>query len=43
MEIIAETALHGGRHVVVRHDSDTCHCPMEFALFIPAGKDRFPA
>ena len=35
MEIIAETALHGGRHVVVRHDSETCHCPMEFALFIP--------
>ena len=42
MEIIAETALHGGRHLVVRHDSDTCHCPMEFALFIPAGEGPFP-
>lgn len=37
VEIIAETRLHGGRHLVVRHDSSTTHCPMEFALFIPPG------
>jgi S-formylglutathione hydrolase len=42
MQIITETALFGGRHVVVRHDSETCHCPMEFALFIPAGEGPFP-
>ncbi len=42
MEVIAENALYGGRHVLIRHDSEICHCPMEFALFIPAGKGPFP-
>ena len=42
METIAETSLHDGRHLVVRHDSSTCRCPMEFALFVPSGAGPFP-
>ena len=41
MEILAQTALYGGRHVVIRHMSDACKCPMEFALFVPPGKGPF--
>ena len=42
MEIIAQNALHGGRHLVVRHDSDVTSCPMELAIFIPPGEGPFP-
>ena len=40
MEIISQSALHGGRHMVVRHDSEATQCPMEFALFIPGDAPR---
>jgi len=42
MEILVDTALHGGRHVVVRHASAAVGCDMEFALFIPAGEGPLP-
>ena len=42
MEILVDTGLHGGRHVVVRHPSGVTGCEMEFAVFIPRGKGPFP-
>ena len=42
MEILVDTALHGGRHQVVRHDSGITQCPMEFAVFTPPGEGPFP-
>lgn len=42
MEIIAENALHGGRHLVVRHDSAVTGTAMELAIFIPEGQGPFP-
>lgn len=42
MEILVDTGLHGGRHVVVRHVSEATGCEMEFALFVPQGKGPFP-
>ena len=40
MEVLADTALHGGRHLVIKHDSAVSRCPMEFALFIPPNADK---
>lgn len=42
MDIIAENALHGGRHLVIRHDSTVTSTPMELAIFIPPGEGPFP-
>ena len=39
MQILADTALHGGRHLVVRHKSTVTGTEMEFALFIPSHQD----
>ena len=35
MEILTDTALFGGRHVVVRHQSAITNCAMDVAIFIP--------
>jgi S-formylglutathione hydrolase len=42
MEIIADNALHGGRHLVIRHESGVTMTPMELAIFIPPGEGPFP-
>ncbi len=42
MEILTKTALFGGTHMVVRHDSAVTNTPMELAIFIPPGKGPFP-
>ena len=41
MEQIADIAAHGGRHQVWRHHSQILNCVMEFALFVPPGKEPF--
>ena len=33
--LVTETALHGGRHLVIRHDSTTTNTRMELSVFIP--------
>lgn len=44
MEILTDTALFGGRHLVVRHQSAVTRCAMEVAIFIPpqAGDKALP-
>ena len=44
MEILTDTALFGGRHLVVRHQSAVTRCAMEVAIFIPpqAGDNALP-
>ena len=34
-DLVTETALHGGRHLVVRHDSALTNTRMELSIFIP--------
>ena len=33
--LVTETALHGGRHLVIRHDSTSTNTRMELSVFIP--------
>jgi S-formylglutathione hydrolase len=42
MDILTDTALFGGRHLVIGHDSTVTSTPMELAVFIPPGKGPFP-
>lgn len=42
MEILADTALFGGRHLVVRHQSAVTNCAMEVAIFIPPHQGNEP-
>ena len=35
MTILTETALFGGTHLVIKHDSDVIGAPMELAIYIP--------
>lgn len=42
MEIIAQNALYGGRHLVFRHKSMMTGTEMEFAAFVPHGEGPFP-
>ena len=35
METISLARSHGGTQGVYRHQSDQCHCPMTFAVFLP--------
>jgi S-formylglutathione hydrolase len=36
MEISADVRSHGGRQLVITHDSAACRTPMTFSLFLPA-------
>jgi len=40
--LVTETALHGGRHLVIRHNSSATQTRMELAVFIPPGEGPFP-
>ena len=42
MEILTETGLFGGKHLVIRHHSTTTNTAMELAIFIPHGTGPFP-
>ena len=35
MEITNENISHGGRQLVVTHDSKACNCEMKFSIFLP--------
>ncbi len=35
MQIINENTSHGGRQLVITHDSETCNCEMKFSVFLP--------
>lgn len=37
MKTIAETRMMGGTHRVIRHDSTTTQCAMDWAIFTPTG------
>ena len=36
MKIVSENTSHGGRQIVVEHDSTSCNCKMTFSVFLPA-------
>ena len=45
VEIVSENKSHGGRQLVVRHDSAACRCGMTFSIFLPPqaeGGGRLP-
>ena len=35
MEVVSEIKSHGGRQLVVKHESDACRCEMTFSVFLP--------
>src|SRR5580765_5141493 len=35
MEVVSENKSHGGRQLVVKHESSACRCEMTFSIFLP--------
>ena len=35
MEVVSESKSHGGRQLVVKHESSACRCEMTFSVFLP--------
>ena len=35
MEVVSETKSHGGRQLVLKHESSACRCAMTFSVFLP--------
>jgi S-formylglutathione hydrolase len=35
MEIVSENKSHGGRQLVLKHESNACRCDMTFSVFLP--------
>src|SRR5262245_56241484 len=35
MEVVSENKSHGGRQLVVKHESNACRCEMAFSVFLP--------
>jgi S-formylglutathione hydrolase len=35
MEVVSENKSHGGRQLVLKHDSSACGCEMTFSVFLP--------
>jgi len=35
MEVVSENRSHGGRQLVVKHESSACRCEMNFSVFLP--------
>ena len=42
LKTVSSTASFSGTQSVHRHDSKSCHCTMQFAVFTPAGEGPFP-
>jgi S-formylglutathione hydrolase len=40
MKIINENISHGGRQLVLIHDSTSCHCEMKFSVFLPPQAEK---
>ena len=42
MQITNENITHGGRQLVLTHDSDACNCEMKFSVFLPPQAETKP-
>ena len=42
MQITNKNISHGGRQLVVTHDSDACNCEMKFSVFLPPQAETKP-
>lgn len=42
MQITNENLSHGGRQLVVTHDSSACHCEMKLSVFLPPQAETQP-
>lgn len=42
MEIVSENISHGGRQLVITHESSSCHCQMKFSVFLPPQAETSP-
>ena len=42
MQITNENISHGGRQLVLTHDSDACNCEMKFSVFLPPQAETKP-
>jgi len=40
MEVVSENKSHGGRQLVVKHESTACRCEMTFSVFLPPQAER---
>jgi len=40
MEVVSESKSHGGRQLVVKHESTACRCEMTFSVFLPPQAER---
>jgi S-formylglutathione hydrolase len=40
MEVVSENKSHGGRQLVVKHESSACQCEMTFSVFLPPQAER---
>jgi len=40
MEVVSESKSHGGRQLVVKHESAACRCEMTFSVFLPPQAER---
>ena len=40
MELVSENRSHGGRQLVVKHESTACRCEMTFSIFLPPQAER---
>lgn len=42
MKIVNENISHGGRQLVITHDSASCNCEMKFSVFLPPQAETKP-
>lgn len=42
MKIVNENISHGGRQLVITHDSSACNCEMKFSVFLPPQAETRP-
>ena len=40
MEVVSESKSHGGRQLVLKHESTACRCEMTFSVFLPPQAER---
>ena len=40
MEVVSESKSHGGRQLVLKHESTACRCEMTFSIFLPPHAER---
>jgi len=40
MEVVSESKSHGGRQLVLKHESTACRCELTFSVFLPPQAER---